>query len=192
LLLIVGLGNPGLHYVWTRHNVGWLFVDWLVEETKARLQINGRNYMLWGPVSINGRDVAMMKPTTYMNRSGSALRNLPEGFIQDASEVLVVYDDVAIPFGRMRLRKKGSAGGHNGMMSVLAALGTLEVPRLRIGIGTDTGPVELSEFVLSEFTEVEKEKLPVLFEKGIEVVSCVVNGDWDKGMQIANSFVLNA
>jgi PTH1 family peptidyl-tRNA hydrolase len=148
--------------------------------------------MLWGPVAINGRDVAMMKPTTYMNRSGSALKDLPEGFIRDASEVLVVYDDVAIPFGRMRLRKKGSAGGHNGMLSILAALGTLEVPRLRIGIGSDTEHLELSEFVLSEFTEEEKEKLPMLFDKGIEVINCVVNGDWDKGMQIANSFALNA
>jgi len=192
LLLIVGLGNPGPRYVWTRHNIGWLFVDWLVEETKAKLRTNGASYMLWGPVAINGRDVAMMKPTTYMNRSGSALKDLPEGFIRDASEVLVVYDDVAIPFGRMRLRKKGSAGGHNGMLSILAALGTLEVPRLRIGIGSDTEHLELSEFVLSEFTEEEKEKLPMLFDKGIEVINCVVNGDWDKGMQMANSFALNA
>ena len=190
MLLVVGLGNPGPRYVWTRHNVGWLFVDRLIEETEAKLRIHNKNYMLWGPVNIGNRKVAMMKPTTYMNRSGIALRDLPEGFSCDSGDLLVVYDDVAIPFGKMRLRKKGSAGGHNGIMSILVSLGTFEVPRLRIGIGNERAQGELSEFVLSEFTEEEKEKLPALFDKAIEVVRYVADGAWDIGMQVANSFVL--
>ncbi|MGC9490136.1 MAG: aminoacyl-tRNA hydrolase [Thermovirgaceae bacterium] len=185
--LILGLGNPGPRYAWTRHNVGWLLVDMLVDDVGGAPLSETRYLQRWGPVEIEGRTVLFAKPLTYMNRSGLVFQELPAELMQDPEKILVVYDDIALPFGRIRLRKSGSAGGHNGMKSVLSVLGTLEVPRLRVGIAGADLPQDVARYVTSPFSPRELKILPAILERAVEAVRLWVAGEWDKAMQRANA-----
>lgn len=185
--LILGLGNPGPRYAWTRHNVGWLVIDMLVDDVGGAPLSETRHLQRWGPVEIEGKTVLLVKPLTYMNRSGLVFHELPAELMQDPGKILVVYDDIALPFGRIRLRKSGSAGGHNGMKSVLSVLGTLEVPRLRVGIAGADHPQDMARYVLSPFSHRELKILPAILERAVEAVRLWVAGEWDKAMQRANA-----
>ncbi|MDR1048951.1 MAG: aminoacyl-tRNA hydrolase, partial [Synergistaceae bacterium] len=132
--LVAGLGNPGQEYVYTRHNMGWAVVDHLVRRLSLGNPVLKFRGEFW-----KGRDFLLLKPLTFMNLSGLAVREAFDFYKMEPSDVLVVCDDTALPYGRLRLRGKGSAGGHNGLASVLSCLSTLEVPRLRIGIGGAPG-----------------------------------------------------
>ncbi len=157
--LIVGLGNPGIRYVQTRHNVGWMTVDGLVDLFNLGSPQERFHSHIWGPVIVEGERVFLMKPLTFMNASGEAVREFSRYHPIDPEDILVVFDEVALDTGYIRIRSKGSAGGHNGMKSIIACVGSTDVPRLRIGIGPRPGVIPMVDFVLGRFRE---EELPGL------------------------------
>ena len=158
--LLVGLGNPGPDYVGTRHNAGFLALDRVAAETGIALDDEvgdraGRSVVgegLW-----RGEGLALAKPLTFMNRSGAAVGGLLRHYGLEPADVLVVYDDLALPLGQIRLRPKGSHGGHNGVRSVIEVLGTAEFPRLRVGVGDSFPPGGQVDYVLEPFDDDERE-----------------------------------
>lgn len=150
--VVFGLGNPGKRYLNTRHNIGFILLDYIQSIYKVPFRPGKGDYYFM-QCSIEQEPVLFVKPTTYMNLSGIAVRQVVEQFEIDLNNILIVLDDFQLPFGTLRFRKKGSAGGHNGLKSVIAELGTEAFARLRIGIGS---PVDDAvDFVLSDFTEKE-------------------------------------
>ncbi len=156
--VIAGLGNPGPRYAWTRHNLGFMVVDILAERWGARWVPGKGDY--WEAFG----KALLVKPTTFMNLSGVALAQVVEDKGVKPEEILVIVDDANLPFGKLRLRSKGSSGGHRGLESVIYHLGTEGFPRLRVGIGPKPQGLPLADFVLSEFTEDEKKHLPQVLE----------------------------
>lgn len=168
--VIVGLGNPGPEYASTRHNVGWWLVDRLAEVWSLG-RFRGTTGSATAAGHMNGVPVRLVKPLTYMNRSGSAVAPLRrmDGF-DVATDLLVVVDEVALEPGRARFRAEGSAGGHNGLKSVEAALGTRTYPRLRIGVGTRPAPMDLADWVLSRPSRDDRQAILALFPDLVEGV----------------------
>lgn len=151
---VVGLGNPGRKYVSTRHNIGFLVADALTERLGVRFAVRTGLYTL-ARAEVEGVGFVVAKPLTFMNNSGQAVATLLRNLTLPPEAVLVVHDDVNLPFGRLRLRAKGSDGGHNGVASIIAELGTEQFPRLRIGIGAHFPPGKMVDYVLSEFESAE-------------------------------------
>lgn len=165
--IIVGLGNPGREYAQTRHNIGFMVVDRLAHlagapSWKRRFQAELCELV------IEGERVVLVKPQTYMNLSGHAVRQVVQWYRVPLSNLLVIFDDLDLPFGALRLRARGSAGGHRGLASIIEQLGTQEIPRLRIGIGR--GPGEATAHVLSRFTSEEAQRLPLIIDRAVEAV----------------------
>ncbi len=154
--LLIGLGNPGATYTATRHNVGFAVVDVLAERARAAFKRDGRADALLGEGRLRGRPVILVKPLTYMNRSGSAVKHLMRRFTLDPDEIFVIVDDINLALGKIRLRERGSAGGHNGVQDVIDSLGTDAFPRLRIGVGSDFARGGQVDYVLSPFTAEEQ------------------------------------
>lgn len=154
--VILGLGNPGAKYVGTRHNVGFEVVDRIAERCKISLNPNLRTNAITGNGDWRGYTFVVAKPQTWMNRAGESARGLQRRMNLGLQELLVVLDDVHLPVGALRLRQGGSAGGHNGMQSVINSLGDKNISRLRIGIGGDFERGRQSDYVLSKFNEEEK------------------------------------
>lgn len=176
--LIVGLGNPGLRYGLTRHNLGWFVVDRLMDslpEKRAQMKFRSETS---GPYLIDNSKVLVMKPLTYMNLSGKAVREAVEFYDIGPPDILVIFDDVDLPYGTLRFRSRGSAGGHKGMSSVILDLGTCEIPRLRFGIGSPAG--NMVDHVLSTFTEEESQQLPELLDIAVDAARIWVSGDDEK------------
>ena len=167
--LIVGLGNPGAEYAGTRHNAGFEVVDrFLAKHVKAFRERNARS----GEAregSFAGEKLIVLKPLTYMNLSGNAVMPVVRGESLKPSEILVIYDDIDLPVGRMRLRKSGGSAGHNGMKSIIEMLGTENFPRLRIGIGTEDAKRD-PDFVLGKFSGAERETYEALLGKAVEAL----------------------
>ncbi len=160
---IIGLGNPGEAYAGTRHNVGFWVVSLLAQ--RHAIPLNHHRYNArYGHGEIAGVPVLLVQPMTFMNRSGEAVRPLLKAHQLTPQQMLVVYDDVALPLGTLRLRPRGSAGGHNGMRSIIAVLGTEEFPRLRIGIGAPPEGMDTADYVLSPFDEHEKPLMRQMLE----------------------------
>lgn len=156
--LIVGLGNPGACYTFTRHNVGFRVVELLGR--RGRVLLNRYLHQAqYGQGRLGPEEVVLAKPLTYMNLSGRAVAPLLQHFGLGPEDLLVIYDDIALPLGRLRLRPRGSAGGHRGMQHVITSLGTDQFPRLRIGIGSPPPGMVMADYVLSEFTPAEEEKV---------------------------------
>jgi PTH1 family peptidyl-tRNA hydrolase len=147
--LIVGLGNPGAKYDRTRHNIGFEVVDLLAQRWQISMAEQRRFQGIYGDGRSGNRKVGLLKPTTFMNRSGQAIRAVLDWYKLDPATVLVVYDDMDLPVGKIRLRLAGSAGGHNGMKSAIAHLGTQDFPRLRVGIGASDKDSERDQAVVS-------------------------------------------
>jgi PTH1 family peptidyl-tRNA hydrolase len=169
-VIVVGLGNPGRRYEGTRHNVGFVIADTVAE----RMQASERESLETAGVlrgTVDGHAVVIVWPTTFMNRSGEAIREVLVRYEATPADLLVVSDDVYLPLGALRLRLSGSDGGHNGLASVIQETGTAQVPRLRVGVGQPDPPADLVEFVLSQFTEDERAALPALVE---QAARCVV------------------
>jgi peptidyl-tRNA hydrolase, PTH1 family len=162
--LIVGLGNPGAQYARTRHNIGFDALDHLAG--RHRLEFRGkRANSLIAEGTIAGQRVALVKPQTFMNLSGQAVSNLRGWYkIDPAKELLVIYDDMDLPFGKLRLRERGSAGTHNGMRSIVGQLGAGDFPRLRVGIDPPPGKMDAAAYVLSRFRKEEEAELPTLLD----------------------------
>lgn len=186
--LIVGLGNPGPEYAETRHNAGFLALDFLAEHFELppfRLAAKHKAQLSEG--DIHGERVLLAKPQTFMNLSGQAVRSLVQFFKISLENLVVIYDDVAIPQGHLRLRPNGSAGGHNGMKSIIQELGTQEFPRLRLGLGTEK-PIQmpLEDFVLGRMTKKEMGLMKENFEKLPPLLKTLFMEGVDNTMELFN------
>lgn len=166
--MIVGLGNPGEEYAGTRHNVGFWVVSLLARQHQIPLKSH-RYHSRFGTGTLAGVPVLLAQPMTYMNRSGEAVRALLKAYPLPPERMLVVYDDVALPLGTLRLRSSGSAGGHNGMQSIIQAIQTEQFPRLRVGIGPVPNDADMADFVLSPFEPHEKPLMHALLAIATEV-----------------------
>lgn len=167
--LVVGLGNPGEKYIGTRHNLGFDVVDLVVRQMRAKVQPARKNYQ-WAVAEIENRAVTIARPTTFMNRSGGAVRRLLADFEIEVPQLLVVVDDFHLPLGSIRIRTAGSDGGHNGLASIEEALETTEFARIRLGTGPLTDNVDAAEFVLSKIEPPDQEKMEELVAKAAEAV----------------------
>ncbi len=187
--LIVGLGNPGPRYVGTRHNVGFQVVERMAERLHLGFRAGKGEYLLaTGAVeSVLRAEVMLMKPLTFMNNSGWAVRQAVDYFHLHLHHVLIVFDDFQLPFGKLRLRSRGSDGGHNGMASVLQHLGTAEVPRLRLGTGNEFAKGETIKHVLSPFSAEEQKLVPAFCDRAVEAVMTFVNDGVWQTMNLFNS-----
>ncbi|NLX85214.1 MAG: aminoacyl-tRNA hydrolase [Synergistaceae bacterium] len=189
--LIVGLGNPGVEYAWSRHNAGWLIVDSFVARLGLLEPQSKFKGAYWGPVLHNGERISLLKPYTYMNLSGLSVIEALRYQNLEPSEVLVIYDDATLPFGKVRIRDKGSAGGQKGMMSILGALQTLEVPRLRIGVGEPQGPINMADWVLGKIPSGQKEIWYKLEDVAWEALNIWLKNDIQKAMSTINGLKIN-
>ena len=182
MYLIVGLGNPERKYEKTKHNVGFDAVDAIIDEYQipsSGISMKG----LYGKGIIAGQKVMLMKPLTYMNLSGHAVRAYVDYYkIDVASELIVIYDDVDLPIGQVRIRKKGSAGSHNGMKSIIAMLGRSDFTRIRIGIGPKPEKWDLGDYVLSPFSREERRKIDEITEKLPEIAEVIASDGVDIAM----------
>jgi peptidyl-tRNA hydrolase, PTH1 family len=184
-MLVVGLGNPGAQYEWTRHNLGFMLVDLLARAARAqvkRLECRA----LVGLTEIEGERVELVKPQTYMNLSGESVACLLSKPGRDRQSMIVVSDDLALPFGTMRLRARGSAGGHNGLKSIIAALKSEEFMRLRIGIKPEHPLSDTRRYVLEEFPKREREEVEKVLSRGAEALHAVIRDGIEKAMQQYN------
>lgn len=184
--LIVGLGNPGLEYSATRHNMGFLCLDRLA--TKQRLRFTGkRAKSALARGAINGHDVALAKPQTYMNLSGESVRELLRLYGLKPKHLLVVYDDVDLPAGTIRIRERGGPGTHNGMRSIVDEIDSTDFPRLRIGVGTPTDGQNLADYVLGVPTPAEREALDAALDRAVEAIQTVARRGLAAAMNQFNS-----
>lgn len=184
--LIVGLGNPGLDYSATRHNVGFLCLERLA--TKHRLRFTGKkgkSILARGP--INSHDVALAKPQTYMNNSGEAARELLRIYKLPPTALLVVYDDVDLPVGTVRLRERGGPGTHNGMRSLVDELDSTDFPRLRIGVGMPPEGQKLADYVLGLPTPEERTELDAAIDRAVEAIEMVARRGIGAAMNQCNA-----
>ena len=184
--IVVGLGNPGKKYEFTRHNVGWMAIDAFAE--KHGVKINRIRFRaLCGECMIEGKKVLLMKPQTFMNLSGEAVIEACNYYNVGADRVLVLCDDVALPFNRIRIRTKGSAGGHNGLKNIIEHLGGNLFPRVKIGVSDRGDPTtDLADWVLGSFSGTEKKKLAQRFSDTNEIISLIVAGRTDDAMSRYN------
>lgn len=172
--IVVGLGNPGKNYEYTRHNVGWLAIDAFANKMGAKInRIKFR--ALCGECTVDGKKILLMKPQTYMNASGEAIAEACNYYDVAPDRVLVICDDVTLPFNRIRIRQKGSAGGHNGLKSIINCLGSDAFPRLRIGVSDRGDPTtDLADWVLGSFSGTEKKKLAERFSDTNEIIPLMI------------------
>lgn len=182
--LIVGLGNPGVEYARTRHNAGFMAVDVLAAASRAKVD-ELVCYSLVGRGRLAGAELVLAKPVTFMNRSGEAVRCLVERYGLDLSRLLVVYDDMDLPTGTVRLKQAGGSGGHRGMESIIGALGTSQFGRLRIGIGKPPKGAEV-DYVLSPFADAEEELVRTQLERLPELVGALVTRGYNYAMSTFN------
>lgn len=150
--LIVGLGNPGLKYQKTRHNIGFMFLDEIARDLKLEFTLNKQLKSLIANTTINGEKIIFIKPQTFMNLSGEAVLAVVNYYKLDVDNILVVYDDLDLPVGKIRIRKNGSSGGHKGMNNIIELLKTTEIKRIRIGI-MNTSKIDTVDYVLGRFNE---------------------------------------
>lgn len=182
--LIIGLGNPGPEYRHNRHNIGFLVLDRLVERWGSSFSSVSFK-ALTTDLRRQGLKIMLAKPQTYMNQSGQSVRSLVNFYKLDLSDILVVYDDVDLPFGSLRLKPSGGAAGQKGMQSIIRALGTRNFARLRVGIGRPPGRMSVSSYVLQDFDSREQEELEFILEEAVEAVE-----SWlDEGIQQAMTTV---
>lgn len=160
MYFIIGLGNPGLQYDSTRHNIGFEVIERLAYEHNISLNIK-KHKAIMGQGVINGKKTILVKPQTYMNLSGESIRAILDFYKEDESSIVVVYDDISLDLGQLRIRERGSAGGHNGVKSIIAHLGTNEFTRIKVGVGEKLPGWDLANYVLARFT---KEELPIVIK----------------------------
>lgn len=184
MFIIAGLGNPGKKYEKTRHNMGFLVVDRLAE--KNDIKINKiKHKALVGDGFISGQKVLLVKPQTYMNLSGESLQEVVSYYNVDIEDVIVIYDDFDLETGSLRIRKKGSAGSHNGMKSVVQHLNSQNFPRVRIGIGK-SGNLDWKDFVIGKVGSQEKDVISAAIDKAADAVMCILEKGIDNAMNEYN------
>jgi len=184
MYLIAGLGNPGLSYRKTRHNAGFQALDALAERLGVRVKTKGFS-ALYGEGRIGNERVILMKPQTYMNLSGDAVQSLLHFYKLEPERLIVLYDDIDLPIGSMRIRANGSAGSHNGMRSIISCVGSEHFPRIRIGVGKDES-LQLRDYVLKRPSKAEQQMLEEVFENAADAAELIVSGSIDKAQMKYN------
>ena len=186
MYIIAGLGNPTMQYEGTRHNAGFDVIDALAD--KYNISVDGRkNRAYIGKGIIEGQKVFLVKPQTYMNLSGESIGGLVDYFkIDEEQDLIVIYDDISLPPGQIRIRKKGSAGGHNGIKNIIAHLGTQVFPRIKVGVGEKPKKYDLADYVLSHFTKAEREEMEEGYQKAIQAVEKILAGEMEAAMNEFN------
>lgn len=184
--LIVGLGNPGDKYEYTRHNVGFITVDRLCVEDSFK--INKIKYKsLMGEVNLNGHRCIVIKPQTFMNNSGEAVREVASFYKIPPENIIVVFDDISLPCGKIRIRRKGTDGGHNGIKSIIYHLKSDKFPRIKVGVGAKPHPdYDLADWVLSTFKKDEFEEIKTAAVNSCQAIRLIVNGETDSAMNKFN------
>ena len=183
---IVGLGNPGIQYENTRHNAGFISIDYLAR--KYSIDVRKIKFKsLIGQGVISGQKVMLVKPQTYMNNSGEAIREIYKYFDFDHDKLIVIYDDIDIDFGSIRIRKKGSAGTHNGMKSIIYNLEFDDFPRIKVAVGKKPSYMDLANFVLSGFSKQEANVLEKEVKLAAESIEMILEEGIDKTMSLYNS-----
>ena len=187
MFLIVGLGNPGAEYESTRHNLGFMLIDKLAAEAGATVKRRECRSLV-GAATIENERVRLVKPQTFMNLSGEAVNGLmaKEEIGDPSKSLIVISDDLALPFGTIRLRERGSAGGHNGLKSIIGAIGTNEFMRLRIGIQPDHPVDDAKAFVLDQFRKPQRAEVEKILDKAAEAVHSVLRDGIKKAMSVYN------
>lgn len=184
--LLVCLGNPGTQYENTRHNVGYMVADEVAERQNKPIQ-RLKFKALTNVLTISGRQVLVMKPVTYMNLSGEAVRPAADFYKIPPERILVVSDDTALAAGRLRIRAKGSAGGHNGLKSIIQHLGTDQFPRLRVGVGEKPHPdYDLADWVLGKFQGEDKKAMDAAVKRAADAIECILADGLERGMSRFN------
>jgi PTH1 family peptidyl-tRNA hydrolase len=185
--VIAGLGNPGMEYEGTRHNAGFAVLDMLAEqlgEKIDRLRFKGKT----AEVTINGKRCLLLKPTTYMNNSGESIVQALEFYKIDAANLIVICDDISLDCGKLRIRRKGSHGGHNGLRSICDLTGRDDYPRIKMGVGKKPHPdYDLAKWVLGKFGKEDAAKMKESSENAWECIKLMVQGDTDQAMNKYNS-----
>lgn len=189
MYIIVGLGNPGKQYEHTRHNVGFDTIDVLAE--RYRISVDAKKYRaLYGKGMIEGNKVILAKPQTYMNLSGESVRELIDFYkIDEAEELIVIYDDISLEPGQLRLRAKGSAGGHNGIKNIIAHLGGQEFKRIKVGVGEKPKGYDLADYVLSRFSKEERQRVDASLERAADAAVKIITDDMASAMNEYNKKV---
>lgn len=186
MYIIAGLGNPTKQYEDTRHNVGFDVIDRIADEYNISVETR-KGKALTGTGIIAGRKVLLAKPQTYMNLSGESLRALTDFYKIDVeTELLVIYDDISLDVGQLRIRKKGSAGGHNGIKNIIANLGTDVFPRIKIGVGEKPKKYDLADYVLGHFSKEDRELMEEGYDRADHAVGMILNGEIEAAMNQYN------
>jgi len=185
---VVGLGNPGLKYEFTRHNIGFRIVDSLVQDIEVEFKKVKSYYSLISRGMINNHKVILIKPQTFMNLSGRAVSKVVSYYKIPLQDLLIVYDDLNLELGQVRIRKKGSAGGHKGIESIMQYLDSEEIPRLRIGIGNPSVNFNFDyvSYVLSNFNNEEKDKIGEVIQLSTDAIKTVIEDGFEKAMRKYN------
>lgn len=196
--LIVGLGNPGAKYHHTRHNIGFIIADSTADRTHVQLATRRATSSKWtawlrrqdlaesAQGTCEGHPFTLIKPLTFMNRSGEAVAHYVQALNLDAQDILVIYDDISLPVGTIRLRKKGGAGGHNGMQSIIDHLDTSDFPRLRFGVGSEFERGQQVDYVLSPFAPDEQETVDAAITQATDAVLTTIREGIDIAMNQYN------
>lgn len=189
MFIIVGLGNPTKEYEGTRHNVGFDIIDALAD--KYNILVTEREKRAFcGKGIIEGQKVILVKPQTYMNLSGESVRGLIDYYKVDTeTELIVIFDDISLDVGQLRIRKKGSAGGHNGIKNIIQHLGNNVFQRIKVGVGEKPKEYDLADYVLGHFSKAEQEIMREGYQNAIEAVEMIIRGDIDAAMNLFNKKV---
>jgi len=185
--LIVGLGNPGQQYRFTRHNAGAMFLETLCDDCRAELKAEAKFFGKSAKLAIAGRDVRVLLPSTYMNHSGQAVAAIVQYFKIDPLEILVAYDELDLPTGTIRLKKGGGHGGHNGIRDIIKSIGTQDFNRLRIGIGHPGSASQVSNYVLSEPSKSDAELMQSNIDQAVGITPLLVQGEFQQAMKLLHS-----
>ena len=184
--VIVGLGNPGAQYLHTRHNAGFLAIDYMCNKYNARVNKSAHKGLV-GEATIAGKRVLLVKPQTFMNLSGECVRAVLDFYKIKPENLIIIYDDISLNVGRLRVRRDGSAGGHNGIKSLIEHLGTQIFPRVKVGVGQKPHPdYDLASWVLSEFSKEDLNNLESTFPIVCEGIEKILTSSIDDAMQICN------
>lgn len=191
--LIIGLGNPEAKYDRTRHNIGFEAVDKIANQWQLKWQENKRfQGLIAEGYSHKGKQIRLLKPLTYMNRSGQSVRAVMDWYKIDPQSILVIYDDMDLPIGRLRMRLSGSAGGHNGIKSIITHINTQNFPRLRLGIGKSNNSQETVSHVLGKFTPDERKIITKILTLSYDSVAFSLKEGIEKAMSLYNAIALDA
>lgn len=190
MYIIVGLGNPDKQYEGTRHNVGFDVIDAIAD--KYNIDVTERKHRAFcGKGLVAGQRVILVKPQTYMNLSGESVRSVLDFYkVDEESELIVIFDDVSLAVGQLRIRKKGSAGGHNGIKNIIQHLGHNVFQRIKVGVGEKPKEYDLADYVLGHFSKEDKEQMKDGYKRAVEAVEMLVMGDIDGAMNEFNKKVV--